>query len=295
MSRHDDQEVQALLEALAVLEAGTPEEALAPPEEPGLPPEEAGTRETLRRLGVETLGLVAYGVEPAEPRAGARERMLGALGGSGRAAGAPSPPRYASRPRPRPRSHPGRASWLAAVAASLLLLAVAGLAGWLYTELDRTRTELTRLETERERLARRLDAQGDLIRRAGGSGELLAAVATPGVEVCPLRPVGDPPMMPAAYAVLYMPPGSDEWYLLASNLEPDRGVYKVWLNTPDGPMPAGILRPGEAETLEFRLPPAIAERHELVLSIAVTVEPSPDMPEPEGPMVLFGDEKMTVL
>ena len=92
-----------------------------------------------------------------------------------------------------------------------------------------------------------------------------------------------------------MPPGSGQWYLLASNLDPGQGVYKVWLNTPDGALPVGCSRPGQDSALEFELPPDIDERHDLMLSITVTLEPSPDMPDPSGPMVLFGDEKMTVL
>ena len=303
MSEHDEREDRAALEALALLEAEAPEEALGAPSEPGAP-DDAG--ETLRRLYAEALGLLALAPEAAEPAAGARERLLAAL-----AAGAASEPASPPEPErtsgaevtpiaewaaagPPPRRGGRAATWLAAVAAVLALAAV-GLAGWLWLELAASRASLARLETDRARLAERLDAQEDLIRRAGGSGEFLAAVATPGVEVCPLRPVGDPPMMPRAYAVLYMPPGSGEWYLLASNLEPDQGVYKVWIHTPDGAVPMGLLQAGKAATLELDLPPALDERHDLMLSIAVTLEPSPDMPEPSGPMVLLGDEVMTVL
>lgn len=312
MNDDPHREPRAILEALSVLEAQAPEDALAAPAEEGLAPAGDEARETLRRLSVETLGLLAYDAEPVEPRAGARERLLGVLRSGARKPEPADDTRAvpltrtseapaAARPDPRPapprasRPEPRRAPWLATFAASLLLLAVAGLSGWLYLELDRTQEALARLESERARLAQRLDAQEDLIRRAGGSGELLRAVATPGVQVCALRPVGDPPMMPRAYAVLYMAPGSDEWYLLASNLEPAEGVYVVWLNTPDGALPAGVLEAGEADTLEFRLPPPLAERRELMLSIAVTIEPSPESPEPDGPMVLFGDERMTVL
>jgi hypothetical protein len=301
---NDEREDRAVLEALALLEAEAPDEALRAPADPGAPADEADARETLRRLYAETLGLLAYVPEPVAPEAGARERLVAALDESPADAPALEPePAPSAEPAPiaewaaagPPPRRGGRvAPWLAALAA-VLLVAAAGLAGWLWLELAAARSSLARLETDRTRLAERLDDQEDLIRRAGGSGEFLAAVATPGVEVCPLRPVGDPPMMPRAYAVLYMPPGSGEWYLLASNLEPDRGVYKVWIHTPDGAVPMGLLQAGKAATLELDLPPALDERHELMLSITVTLEPSPDMPEPSGPMVLLGDEKMTVL
>lgn len=304
MSGHDEREDLAALEALALLEAEAPDEALEAPAEPGTPAGEAEARETLRRLYAETLGLLAHAPEPVAPAADARERLLAALGGGTASEPAPPPEREPgaevtpvaewAAAGPPPRRGGRAAPWLAALAAVLALAAV-GLAGWLWLELSAARASLARLETDRTRLAERLDAQEDLIRRAGGSGELLAAVATPGVEVCPLRPVGDPPMMPRAYAVLYMPPGSGEWYLLASNLEPDRGVYMVWIHTPDGAVPMGLLQAGKAATLELEVPPALDERHDLMLSITVTLEPSPDMPEPSGPMVLLGDEKMTVL
>jgi len=317
VSGNDEREDRAILEALALLEAEAPEEALRvspAPAEPGAP-DEAG--ETLRRLYAEALGLLASAPEPVEPEAGARERLLAALGGGAAPEPAP-PPVLDSEPEPAPapglertssaeptaiaewaaagpppRRGARAAPWLAALAAVLALAAV-GLAGWLWLELEASRASLARLETDRARLAERLDAQEDLIRRAGGSGEFLAAVATPGVEVCPLRPVGDPPRMPRAYAVLYMPPGSGEWYLLASNLEPDQGVYKVWIHTPDGAVDMGLLQAGEAATLELDLPPALDQRHDLMLSIAVTLEPSPDMPEPSGPMVLLGEEVMVL-
>ncbi|HEX6201226.1 MAG TPA: anti-sigma factor, partial [Thermoanaerobaculia bacterium] len=278
MIENDEREDRAVLEALALLEAEAPDEALRAPADPGAPADEADARETLRRLYAETLGLLAYAPEPVAPEAGARERLLAALGGSPADTPAPEPEPAPTRESsaepapiaewaaagPPPRRGGRVAPWLAALAA-VLLVAVAGLAGWLWLELAAARSSLARLETDRTRLAERLDDQEDLIRRAGGSGEFLAAVATPGVEVCPLRPVGDPPMMPRAYAVLYMPPGSGEWYLLASNLEPDRGVYKVWIHTPDGAVPMGLLPAGKAATLELDLPPALDERHELML------------------------------
>jgi anti-sigma-K factor RskA len=90
-----------------------------------------------------------------------------------------------------------------------------------------------------------------------------------------------------------MPPGSGKWYLLASNLEPAEGVYMVWLDTPGGALPAGVLAAGRESVLE--LDPARLGDLSGLTSITVTVEPSSESPEPQGPMVLYGDEKMTVL
>ena len=317
MTEPTEREDRAILEALAALDAEAPE---APPRAGdaaaagpwGASPEETEAQETLRRLYLETLGLLAYAAEPAAPPSGARERLLAALGeGRGRPAEPPAAPRAAVVPfaapedpehaagsgfeeplrRPAPRRR-GRSGALAALAA-VLLVAAAGVAGWLYLELDRSRGAVARLEEERARLAERLSRQEALIHRGGQIDGVLAAVSTPGVEVCPLHPMGDPPVAPGAFAILYMPPGSGTWYLLGSNLRPAEGVYLVWLNTPRGNVPAGVLESGKQSILELDAA-AFGDLSDLT-SITVTVEPSPDMSEPQGPMVLYGDEKLTVL
>jgi hypothetical protein len=269
-----DREDQAILAALAALEAEAPDEALregwsgAPG--PWKAPNWTEGDETLRRLYVETLGLLGYAGEPGVPRAGARERLLAALGERVRKVEEPEEPgaevvplaarrtsagdpsgdgdeQAAGEVPPRRRSWAGR---LAALAAALLLGAALA-AVWLSLELQGARDALTRLEAERTDLAERLSRQEALIRRGGQIGEMIAAVATPGVDVCPLHPMGDPPLVPGAYAVLYMPPGSGKWYLLASNLEPAEGVYMVWLDTPGGALPAGVLSAGTESVLEL--------------------------------------------
>jgi hypothetical protein len=311
-----DREDVAILATLDILEARNPDEALQElsptPPGPWGAPEAADVDETLRRLYVETLGLLGSAPEPVAPRAGSRARLLAAVGAGPRpvaerreeaAEAAPpavpaqviaEPPRAPreAAPVPLPAAARRRRPWLPALAA-VLLLAALGAAGWLYRELQGARAELALLDAERSRLAERLSRQEGLIRQGGQAGEVIAAVATPGVDVCPLHPVGDPPLAPEAYAVLYMPPGSGKWYLLASNLEPAEGVYMVWLDTPGGALPAGVLAAGEESVLE--LDPARLGDLSGLTSITVTMEPSPDMPEPQGPRVLYGDEKMTVL
>lgn len=310
-----DAEERVILKALQVLEVEAPERGLE---------EAVGTGSdadaTLRRLYVETLGLLAWGAPEAAPPERAKSRLMEAiairprlngvstrLAPAGSAATGPSPAAEvvplasARRPAQAPapavtETAPSRRGtrWLAALAA-VLAAAGLGLAGWFYVQLDRTQETLARLQGERTRLAERLDQQEELIRRSAGMGRFLSAVSTAGVEICPLRPVGDPALHPQAFAILYMPPGSGEWYLLATNLERSDGVYKVWLNTPDGAVPVGSLEPGDESALEIVLPPDIEQRHELMLSILVTLEPVPDPPDPSGPMVLFGDDVIKVL
>lgn len=308
--RHDREE-RAILAALERLEGDPAQQGAA--SGPGASEPASEPDATLRRLSVETLGLLPWALEPETPSAGARERLLAALS-LAPAAEVSAPVRpigSASRPSepPAPASAPApaRRSWAGWLAAALVVaaLGLAGVAGWLWLELGETRETLaaargalTESETGRSELAERLAAQEAQLRRRAGMEKFLAAASTAGVEICPLRPVGDPALHPEAFAVLYMPPGSGKWYLVASNLRPgDQGTYKVWLNTPDGPVFVGRLDAGEESTLEFQLPPDVDARHELMLSIIVTLEPEDgeESPAPAGPMVLFGDEKLTVL
>jgi hypothetical protein len=306
-----DREDQAILAAFGVLEAGDPERALGDvlrPRDPAQEPD-AEADVTLRRLYLETLGLLAWDAPayaPPERLAEVRSRLRSVVAGGaaepttgGTAAALPPEARVVPIAEGRESAGssavaPRRSPWLTALAAAFAAGAV-GLAGWFHVQLDRTQEALARLEADRARLAERLDRQEELIRKSAGMSDLVTAVSTAGVEICPLRPVGNPALHPKAFAVLYMPPGSGQWYLLASNLERGPGVYKVWLNTPNGDVPVGVLEPGADSALEFELPPDIDQRHELMLSITVTLEPSPDMPDPSGPMVLFGDQKMKVL
>ena len=300
-----DREDRAILAALEWLEGGDPVDGDAAPGTGASGPE-AEADATLRRLSVETLGLLPWALEPETPSAGARERLLAALPAAPAAAGNP-----AASVRPidsgrRPAAAPARRSWAGWLAAALVVaaLGLAAVAGWLWLELGETRETLaaargalTEAEADRGELAERLAAQEAQLRRRAGMEKFLAAASTAGVEICPLRPVGDPALHPEAFAVLYMPPGSGKWYLVASNLEPgDRGTYKVWLNTPDGPVFVGRLDAAEESTLEFQLPPDVDARHELMLSIVVTLEPEDgaETPAPAGPMVLFGDEVMRI-
>lgn len=307
MSEPYSREDETILATLETLEAdpaaGSPELA-AEGAGPAGGAQASEADETLRRLYVETLGLLPYALEPVAPRQELKERVMAALAGEAHAARPAAAERPASRVVPigagrKPAPVPGaptqpRHSWLSAAAAVVALAALA-LAGVLYLQLDRTRNALAELRLERGQLSTRLDAQEASLRQLRKMDELVSAVATKGVEVCPLRPVGDNPMVPDAFAVLYMPPGDEHWYLAASNLRPSGGgIYKVWLNTADGPMPVGVIGPGNEASLMF--PAKIATDHHMV-SIIITLESEAQAkaPMPEGPQVLYGDEKMQVL
>ena len=295
-------EDETILAALTNLE-GEPETDPGRTGQPG-PAGASEVDETLHRLYAETLGLLPYGLEPVAPRPELKARVLAALGGEVEPARPAAPPAKpdASRVVPiesrrtaapaGPPSH--RHMWLSALAAAVALAAL-GVAGLLYMQLQRTQGTLAEMSRERGQLVARVDAQETSLRRLREMGELVSAVATKGVEVCPLRPVGDKPMVPDAFAVLYMPPGDDHWYLAASNLTPSGGgIYKVWLNTKDGPMPVGVIKSGNEASLMFPAKIAI-DHHWASITITLESEEQAKAPMPEGPQVLFGNEKMQVL
>jgi len=304
----EDETILAALEALddepeAGLEAGRSAEG---PQSPREPAPAGGTEadETLRRLYAETLGLLPYALEPVAPRPAVKEKVLAALPGTAPAGRPPAAESPSSRvvpiesgrkEAPAPAGTPPRHhAWLSYVAA-VVALAALGLAGLLYLQLQKTQSALAEMRLERGQLTDRLNEQEASLHQLREMSELVSAVATKGVEVCPLRPVGDKPMVPNAFAVLYMPPGDEHWYLAASNLTPSGGgIYKVWLNTKDGPMPVGVIQSGNEASLMF--PAKIATDHPMV-SITITLESEEQAkaPMPEGPQVLYGDQKMQVL
>ncbi len=290
-----------------------------------------GADETLGRLYTETLGLLAYDAEPVAPSAGAKERLLAALSApagqavaSGSAAGSaaaadPDPVvvtfgRRPDEPDATPpvetvAGAPSRASnwsaWASLVAA-LFAIAAIGLAGFLWRELDHSREALARLEQQQQQLVDQLtsetQAQRILADRTGRLGNLISVVSTPGVEICPMRPVGDSPTAPGSFAVLYMPPGQESWYLVVSNLRPAaHGVYKVWLTTADGVVPAGEIDMADQVDgrVTLRIPPGVLEDGDVLggkmRSATVTLEPAAGSESPSGPTVLFGNTKMQVL
>ena len=278
--------------------------------------------ETLRRLYLETLGLLAYDAEPAAPRPEVKERLMAALGDRDGEA-PPTPPAAvpegvlpfehperappaedrgapaaggggpASAPEPAHARPGGRSRiWLAALAA-LFALAAVGLAGFLWNQLETSRAAIAQLERERSRLVEELESRTAAAAETGNLEEVLAVASRPGIEVCPMRPVGADPVVPEASAMVFMPPEGPKWFLVAHGLEPaGEGVYRVWINTPRGAMPAGVLEPGQRSTLQM---PAGLIDPEDMLSVTVTLESEPEARNPDGPMVLFGDQMMQIL
>lgn len=255
--------------------------------------------EAARREELEVLGLLALDLEPVAPRAGARERLLAAVAGEPSAGSlAPVVSLEAARTeRAAAPTSPGPRRW-AFAAAVLAALAGWGATVWQSFELSRVESELARVISQHETLVAELSTErqvraGEVNRR----NEALQLATTRGVSVCPLRPVGEATKeQPESFAVLYMAP-AQKWYVKASQLEPPPPgrIYRVWFETPGGPLLVGELRPAPDLDLQFE---STGIDPMTMTGVKVTLEPAqpaPAPPAPAGPMVLFGSDKMMVL
>ncbi|HUO86021.1 MAG TPA: anti-sigma factor [Thermoanaerobaculia bacterium] len=255
------------------------------------------------RLDVELLGLLAYGLDELAPAPGLGKRVLAAARGEERRAAVTAFPRPVAPARQEEARRPPLPHWLVATAAALAL-AVVGLGAvttTLVRQLDLQGAALVRLADELEESRRRGQllalAQGALERRSLSLAGQLALVANPGVEVCPLGPIGSDPLQPRARGLLFLSMADRQWYVRVAELEPapPGRVYRLWfLTAGGGAMSAGELEPGPDEAISLggrRLPdPAVMD------GVAITLEVAGEEPRrPSGPMVLFGDEKMTII
>jgi hypothetical protein len=272
---------------------------------PGSPRQDE-TTETLSRLYTEVLGLIPYELAPVAPSAGARERLLAAVGGEARPA-APAavaeparvpPPVPVQAPRPAPpRPAPPPAAvqparvrrWPLALAATLAL-ALLGLSGWLYSQMGAQGATIT--ELRRQLALERVRSEGAVarVRQLENEGfdmrQGLNLVGSRAVLVSPMRPAappGQPPQQPEAHGMLFVAADHQHWYLSLQGLRPAPAgqVYKLWF-VADRPMGSGAFtaRPGEPVDLSSQHMPAGTR------GAMVTLERDPDAPAPTGPPIL---------
>jgi len=258
---------------------------------------EAG--EAGERLDEELLGLLAYGLEERPPAPDVKARVMAAVrGGAGHASPAEAGGAVtsledhrratAAPPAAAPPAFGAASRWLPALAAALFL-AVVGLAffaGKQYGELELQQNVIADLEG-------RLAAAGGEV---ADLSDRLALVATPGVEVCPLRPQGDSPLYPQAKGLLFISGPSEQWYVRVADLEqpPTGQTYRLWFVFGDEVRSVGELLPGrnDAVVLAGR---TVASRRQMTAAL-VTLEPSGQSAQrPSGPTVLYGDEKMDMI
>lgn len=296
----DRREEQAILEALAALEAGEPRAAEG---------ERAGDGEGAAAADVraftELLGLMPRGLEPVTPSPEVRERLMAAVRG-GRTGAGPADGVAAGGPLPfrKPEPEPGTAGpvgrtpprWLLPLAAALAALAF-GLAGWLgvrVAEQEATIAELTdELSAAGERAELLERANADLASAREKLRHELTLATTLGMVACPLKPMDDG--FPEVRGLLVMSPDGGPWLVSVHDLEPapEGASYVLWFLGRDRPRRAGVLAPGPDRAAQVSA--ETMPGHEAMTGVAVTLERTPRPESPSGPMLLFGDERIAII
>jgi anti-sigma-K factor RskA len=207
----------------------------------------------------------------------AADRAERASGRAGEARAAPpsTGPDHSTRVVPIDRGRPRQVSGWLAIAASLVLLVVAGsYAFTLRGRVDQLRRELALAEGKARESAEELRRQEQVI----------AALSGPSVRVIDLAST----QQRAPTGRMFWDPTTDRWTFFAHHLPQVRAgrEYQLWLITPTGPVGAGTFTPvaGGAARLEatFDLPP------DQLRAVAVTEEPAGGVPQPTGQILILG-------
>jgi hypothetical protein len=301
-------EDQLIEEALRALDEGLPGPAAGPADE---------AAETMVRLYTEVLGLVAYGAPAATPRPALRERVLALVRGDetlevvpsvpagaalrwtpapsappvpGTAVPPEKPPLRYTPPPLRPARRPSR--WPLALAAGLAL-ALLGTSVWFYLGLVRQSEQLDALRAELQGKEQRLSELEQSDSALADLQARLALVTSTAVEVCPLRPVGEPPPQPGARGVLFVAADHQHWFLFVQGLQPvgPGRDYQLWFIADGTPISAGVFEAEDGTPVNL----SSAEMPAGTQTAAITVEPEGGAPAPTGPMVLKAAEPFKVL
>lgn len=292
-----------------------------PPQQLRDPPPDSES-ETLKRLYLELLGLVPFELEPLAPRPEVKRRLMARIAGgeaergqdaaselpettAGSAVDAASAVPAVSAPStmsagggpggpvqllpPRPARQTIR--WRVVLAAALIL-ALAGLASWMYRALVQQDQTIARLALLRESEDRRVERA--LIQASRAREELdelrskLALVTSPGVEISPLRPVGSSAAQPDAHGMLFVAADHQHWMLTLHGLGPagPARCYQLWFLSNAGPVSGGVFnaRPGAPAELSSRHMPLGTK------GVLVTAEPGSGSRAPSGPEILRAAE-----
>ncbi len=240
----------------------------------------AAERQRLEREDLELVGLLPQALVALPPGAASREALLAAVE---RAQAAPWPPVLAARREPA-----GTPRWLLPLAAGLAVAAL-GLAGFLLARLESQRSQLARLEAEVVTLRSQTAA---LAARERETRSQLALVASPGVEVCALRPRRAAAGERRPFGVLYLAADHQHWYLALHDLEalPEGSVYQLWFDSADGPVSAGTFRPEPGAPVELSSETMPGG----TWATRVTIEVAGGAQRPSGREVLYGDQLMKI-
>ena len=155
------------------------------------------------------------------------------------------------------------------------VLATAGVAFILTSNLDRTQSEL---EKTKAQLAA---AQTEAVQKE----KQLQLLASPDIRLVDLKGLE---AVPAAQGKFFWDPATRQGILLAKGLPKTSAdkAYELWGIAGNEPVPAGVFLVDELGQAKFLMPPLAGGKN--FDKFAVTVEPAAGVPTPTGPMVLLG-------
>ncbi len=242
----------------------------------------------LRREYLETLGLLAYGVESATPSAGLKQRILASISPS---AAADEMPTVALRPPGAPE--PARTPVWALALAAVLALALVGFSGWQFVQLEGQGKEIARLTADLEALGRERAELAEMRTRLEQSRAQVAMLASPGAEYCLLKPVPTAAPGPDAWGIFVVASDRGTWFLRVSGLAPcaQGRTYRLWLVTEDSVVHAATFD-GHPDAASIDLTDNEVPRE--IRAVSITLE-SGEPAAPTGPRVLYADQAMRLL
>jgi len=270
--------------------------------------------DVLRRLDLEAMGLLAFGVEPAQAPPELRQGLLDRIAadetqevapvdaevaGKPAATAAPAPaaaPAAAASREPRPRSPAlsgggaarRRRSFAPALAALFALAAVGvGFAAfWLASELSSAQVRLARLESEVRRLEAAAKAERESLSAALAELERQRDFVTARAAlVFDLRPPGTSPQ-PAARGRLWVAADHQHWQLDVAGLAPTPAgrEYQIWFLVDGQPNSGGsfAVTAGRGARFDVRMPAGTS-------GVAITLERAGGVAAPTTPRLLLGE------
>lgn len=257
-----------------------------------LGPEAGAPRGAEERAWLETLGLLAYGLDPVTPSEGLKRKLMAQVEGERRRPAAPAPP--LAETAGRLDSLERRSRRLLPLAATVAF-ALLGLAGWQSLRISDQRETIDRLASRVEELDRERSDLASARALLLEVSDRLAMVTSPGAEFCLLKPFGESPEAPGARATFVLASDRESWYLSVEGLEPCAAgrIYHLWFAVGDEHVRAatfdGAPSGGRIElSEELAVPPGLR-------AVIITLETERQAEEPTHPPVLYADQAMQLL
>lgn len=250
-----------------------------------LGPDSSTTDESL-----EAMASLPYALSEIAPPAELKRALMQSVEDPGRPIALAPPDADSSRLAQLER----RSRWYMPIAAALAI-ALIGIAGWQFKQLEGQRQTIVALSEQLEAMERDGIELALARTRLSDMQNHLAMLTARGSEFCVLKPYGDQPSHPEATATMVISSDRNRWFLAAEGLEPcAKGrSYQVWFITETGPIRAASFD-GEASGGRVELSGSHDGVPVSVRAVTVTMEAEPEPAAPSTP-ILFADEAMTLL